>query len=226
MEQKRLVVHPPFNPSFAQYKKNIRFDDLDDAQDEALKVYQKAQDVLQPKLLIGERCITNHSLVDGIPSVTIGEVVLTGKALGVLNGIHRVFAYVATCGEEMEGFDVSSMDMLAPYWIDAIKGQGLRDARLALMSYCRQTWGILKPKSLNPGSGNVDIWPIEEQRGLFEILGGAQDIGVSLTDSFLMVPNKSISGLIFASPTGEYESCAYCEKGRCPDRRVPFIQRL
>ncbi|MBI9094017.1 MAG: hypothetical protein JEY71_03945 [Sphaerochaeta sp.] len=222
MEQKRRILHPPFNPSLVEYKRSVRFEDLDDAQDEALDVYQKAKDVLKPKVLICERFITSHAIIEGIPSVTIDGVVFIGKALRVLHNVHRVFAYVATCGDEMECFDVSQFDMLAPYWVDSIKQQGLRDARLALMAYCRQTCGIAKPKSLNPGSGNVDIWPIEQQQYLFEILGGTQDIGVSLTESFLMLPNKSISGMIFASPTEDYESCAYCEKDGCYDRRVPF----
>lgn len=226
MEQKRQILHPPFKPSLVEYKRSVRFDDLDDAQDEALGVYQRAKEVLQPKVLICERFITDHTRVDGVPTITIDGVVFTGKALRVLDDIHRIFAYVATCGDEMEQYDVSSLDMLAPYWVDAIKQQGLRDARLALMAHCRQKCGISRPKSLNPGSGNVDIWPIEQQRGLFEILGGSQDIGVSLTESFLMLPNKSISGFIFASPTVDYESCAYCEKERCPDRRVPFKERM
>lgn len=226
MEQKRLILHPPFNPSLVQYKRSVRFDDLDDAQDEAMDVYKKAQEVLQPKVLICERFISDHRRVDGIPTITIDGAVFTGKALRVLDDIHRVFAYVATCGDEMESLDVSHMDMLAPYWVDSIKQQGLRDARLALMAYCRQTCGISRPKSLNPGSGNVDIWPIEQQQFLFEILGGSADIGVSLTESFLMLPNKSISGFIFASPTEDYESCAYCEKERCPNRRVPFKELM
>ncbi len=226
MEQKRIILQPAFKPSLAQYKRSVRFDDLDDAQDEALLVYEKAKEVLQPKVLIAERFISSHSVVDGKPSITIDGVAFTGKALRVLSDVHRVFAYVATCGDELESLDVSHMDMLASYWVDAIKQQGLRDARVALMAYCRETCGISRPQSLNPGSGNVDIWPIEEQQGLFGIMGGSEDIGVSLTESFLMLPNKSISGLIFASPTIDYESCAYCEKERCPNRRVPFKERM
>ncbi|MDY0287908.1 MAG: vitamin B12 dependent-methionine synthase activation domain-containing protein [Sphaerochaeta sp.] len=226
MEQNRLIVHPPFKPSLAQYKRSVRFEDLDDAQDDALALYNKAQEILQPKFLICERFITAHSVIDGLPSITVDGVVFRGKALRVLDDIHRVFAYVATCGDELESLDVSDMDMLAPYWVDAIKEQGLRDARVALMAHCRANYGISRPKSLNPGSGNVDIWPIEEQRGLFTVLGGSHDIGVTLTESFLMLPNKSISGFIFASPTVDYESCAYCEKERCPNRRVPFKERM
>ena len=226
MEQHRILLTPPFTPSIEQYKRSIRFDDIDDAQVEALHVFKEATLRLQPKVLLKECFIDEHNFIDDLPSITIQNVVFKGKALRVLDDVTRVFAYVATCGGEMEMFDLSSLDMLAPYWVDSIKKQALRDARLALISYCKETCGISKPKSLNPGSGNVDIWPIDEQKGVFSLLGNSYDIGVTLTSSFLMTPNKSISGLMFASPSQDYESCAYCERERCPNRRVPFKERM
>jgi len=67
---------------------------------------------------------------------------------------------------------------------------------------------------VNPGSGNIDLWPIEQMHGLFRLLGerGAEPIGVRLTESSLMVPNKSIAGMLFASAKSDYESCAYCDR--------------
>lgn len=222
MDEKRILLTPPFTPSLSQYKRGIRFDDLDDAQEEALHIFKLAKEKLQPKVLINETYIDTHSVVENLPSVTIDGVVFKGRALQVLDEVNRVFAYIATCGTEMEDFDYSNSDMLASYWVDSIKKQALRDARVALITFVRETYGISKPKSLNPGSGNVDIWPIEEQIGLFKIIGGSEDIGVSLNESCLMNPNKSISGFMFASPKIDYESCAYCERERCPNRRVPF----
>ena len=80
--------------------------------------------------------------------------------------------------------------------------------------------------SLNPGSGNVDIWPIEQMIPLFSLLDQGNPVGVSLSESALMIPNKSIAGVIFFSPGTDYESCAYCERERCPDRRVAFVESL
>ncbi|MFA7225496.1 MAG: vitamin B12 dependent-methionine synthase activation domain-containing protein, partial [Sphaerochaetaceae bacterium] len=75
-------------------------------------------------------------------------------------------------------------------------------------------------------SGNVDIWPIEAMQGLFRLLGGGGEVGVTLTASSLMIPNKSIAGLMFASQESDWESCAYCERKNCPSRRAPFKEKL
>ena len=72
----------------------------------------------------------------------------------------------------------------------------------------------------------IFVWPIEQMQGLFRLLGGADQIGVTITESSLMIPNKSISGILFASATSDYESCAYCERENCPNRRVPFREVL
>ncbi len=222
MDKKRIILTPPFTPSLEQYKRGIRFDDVDDAQEEALHIYNLAKEQLQPKVVLYETFIDDHFVEDNLSCVTIEGIVFKGKALRVLDEVNRVFIYIATSGAELENFDYSSSDMLAPYWVDTIKKQALRDARIALINYVKNTYGISKPKSLNPGSGNVDIWPIEEQIGLFKLIGGGEEIGVSLNESCLMNPNKSISGFMFASIETDYESCAYCERERCPNRRVPF----
>ena len=45
----------------------------------------------------------------------------------------------------------------------------------------------------SPGYGD---WPLEVQRRLFELLDAPRKVGVSLTDSLLMVPSKSVSAII------------------------------
>jgi hypothetical protein len=71
------------------------------------------------------------------------------------------------------------------------------------------------------GPGQLD-WPIEQQRELFSILEHVKDmIGVTLTQSLMMVPRKSISGIIF--PTEEtFISCQLCQRNNCPSRKAPF----
>lgn len=50
-------------------------------------------------------------------------------------------------------------------------------------------------------------WPIQEQRKLFEIIGNTKDlIGVELTDSCLMLPIKSVSGIWFPAEHFENQS--------------------
>jgi len=226
MDGSRIILKPPFHASLERYKRSIRFDCLDDAQDEALELFSTASQLLQPKVLFSEYYIDSHDVKNSLPSISIGDSTFSGKALQVLQEVNRVFAYVATCGDEMEEDDLSQKDMLAPYWLDVIKRQALKDAMSSLLSYIREHAGISKPRSLNPGSGNVDIWPIEEQRTLFNLLGKADDIGVTLHESCLMSPNKTLSGFMFSLPSVDWESCTHCERANCPDRRVPFKKVL
>lgn len=221
-----IVLTVPFKAKFSQYQHSIRYADIDDAQEDATILFEAASERLQPKVLLREMFIDEHGKVDGLPSVTIGEERFVGKALAALDDVHRVIGYVATCGDEMERYDLSPLDFLAPYWLDSVKNQALGAARRYMLEHCKNHFGITKPLSLNPGSGNVDIWPIEQMQGLFRLLGGADQAGVTLTESSLMIPNKSVSGMLFASATTDYESCAYCERENCPNRRVPFKERL
>ena len=50
-------------------------------------------------------------------------------------------------------------------------------------------------------------------------------MGVRLTDSFLMVPNKSVSGIFFPAEV-TFTSCQLCQRGVCPGRRAPFDPKL
>jgi len=226
MESSPIILTPTFTPSLTRYKRSIRFDDIDDAQDDALALFEEAAKKLQPKVMMKEMFIDSHGMRDGLSTITIDDTTFEGKALKVLQDVHRVMCYVTTCGNEMESFDLSSLDMLAFYWLDMVKNQALAEARRTMFAYCKENLGITKPLSVNPGSGNVDIWPISQMQGLFKLMGGGDQVGVSLTESSLMVPNKTISGLIFASSDSDYESCAYCERERCPNRRVPFKERM
>ena len=75
---------------------------------------------------------------------------------------------------------------------------------------------------MSPGSGDAVIWPIEQQRNLFALLGdGSQQIGVQLTDSCLMIPNKSVSGIRYPTEI-DFHTCQVCHREDCPGRIAPF----
>ena len=77
-----------------------------------------------------------------------------------------------------------------------------------------------KISRMNPGS--LPDWPLPEQQQLFALLGGGPaSIGIKLTDSFLMVPIKSVSGIWFPNEES-FESCRLCPREKCPGRRAPY----
>ena len=70
--------------------------------------------------------------------------------------------------------------------------------------------------------GDASVWPIEQQQGLFSLLGDVEErVGVKLTDSFLMVPNKTTSGILFPTET-DFRSCEVCHREDCPSRHAAF----
>ena len=137
-----------------------------------------------------------------------------------------VFPYVATCGVELEQIDLSSYDMLAGWWMSCIQTEALHAAMHALEREVQQQYGEAKLSSVNPGSGDVDVWPIEQQSVLFSLFGETTgSIGVELTESYLMRPAKSLSGILCASEHS-YCNCNSCTRRNCPDRRAPFTPHI
>ncbi len=77
---------------------------------------------------------------------------------------------------------------------------------------------------MSPGS--LNDWGIEEQSPLFSILGDVETaIGVRLNESFVMVPNKSLSGIYFPTEI-QFYSCQLCHRENCPTRKAPYDEKL
>ncbi len=225
---RELSIHltTAFSGSFEWFAKEIRLEQFPELYDEAEMLYESARHSLMPQSIHTQAFIDSYRINDtGIPSVEIDGITFTGKILNRLHKVHRVFPYIATCGIGLEDIDPSTRDFLVPYWIDILKSKALRIAQLQLETYLTENYHLHRINSLNPGSGNVDIWPIEEMPKVFTLLHGGKAVGVKLTDSCLMIPNKTISGLFFAQDR-IYESCTYCTRKNCPDRRTPFEQKL
>lgn len=219
------VIRAPFHPSYERFSRRIRLTDVPDLAEVAQELFTAASHMLVPVSIHSTAYIQEHRSMHNLHRVTIADQVFTGKALVALDDVHRVFPYIASCGNQMETFDCGSLDMIASYWLEELKLQALMQARETLVAYVKETYLLHQVRSLNPGSGNTDIWPVEENRGIFSLLESGNPAGVRLTESSLMIPTKSVSGLLFSSEK-DYESCAYCERENCPDRRVPFMQKL
>ena len=142
-----------------------------------------------------------------------------------LEEVERVFPYVATCGtelEELEEAEEPAADLFARYCLDVLKELALAAARDRLLEHLRTAHGATRLSSMNPGSGDARLWPLGQQRPLFGLLGDVEGaIGVRLTPSLLMRPNKSVSGILFPSEV-HFESCQLCTREDCPRRRAPF----
>lgn len=180
-----------------------------------------AQHVARPKALYRLVYVEGR----GEETVTLSGVTFTSRVLRVnLASAHRAFAYIATCGMELERWAQEIDDMLHNYWAEAIKEVALRAATRALNRHLEDCYQPGRTATMNPGS--LEDWPLRQQRPLFALFRDPEAaIGVRLTDSFLMVPNKTVSGLRF--PTEEsFESCQLCPRASCPGRRAAYDPTL
>jgi hypothetical protein len=194
-----------------------------DSAREFRELADEAQHLARPKAVFRE-CFVEHR---GADSITLGTVTFTSPALRVhLDQVERVFPYVATCGTEVDNLVVPAGDFLRQYWLDAIKAALLECSRRYLRNHLEAKYALAKTSSMHPGSGDATMWPLEQQAQLFSLLGDVEgQIGVILTSSFLMIPTKSVSGILFPTETN-FQSCQLCHRENCPSRMAQFDQHL
>ncbi len=180
---------------------------------------ERARTVARPKALFAE-CFVEAR---GTETVRVGGQTFTSRLLRAkLDRVERVFPYVATCGRELDTVALPPDDIVLTFWWDAIKTAVFVNAFTSLRETILRQYLPQSLVQMNPGSGDADVWPIQEQRPLFDLLGGVTErIGVELTSTFLMIPNKSSSGIFFASET-DFRTCQVCRRKQCPNRRAPF----
>ena len=160
-------------------------------------------------------------------TVEVGGISFTSRTLSRnLASSERIFPLVATCGREMDEAFPAKGDMLKEFWWDIIKVHLLGAANRHLDDELHRKFRLGKTATMRPGSGDASVWPIEQQRELFTLLGDVeQAIGVRLTDSSLMIPNKTTSGILFPTEV-DFRSCEVCHRENCPSRHAPFNKEL
>ena len=196
--------------------------DRSSAQAEAIvRLANAAQTVGRPKALY--RPVFIESRTD--ESIVADGITFRSRVLRVnVDHAHRIFPFVATCGRELDGWAAGFDDMLHRFWTDAICRMALHTAISAFSDHLDDHLVPGPTSTMSPGS--LADWPTEEQANLFALLGDTKRlIGVELTDSCLMVPTKSVSGIRFPTDT-RFENCQLCPRERCPGRRAPYENGL
>lgn len=150
--------------------------------------------------------------------VTIDGVAFLGRVLSVhLDVGKEVYPFVSTCGRELDNVVLPKDDLLNRYYLDVIKGLVLASATDYLREHLRERCGG-RVARISPGE--LEFWPISQQRPLFELLGPVEEtIGVRLSENLTMSPAMSVSGIFFRDDT--FESCQLCAKP-CKGRRMAY----
>jgi len=179
-----------------------------------------AHHMIEPRVLYEVKYI-EEKLDNGV--VVDGRHLLSDVLRKNLDQVERVFPFVITIGNKFgENLDTCD-DILDKFFLDTIGNVALTQVRKALNDHLKQKYALEKTAFMAPGS--LPNWPIEQQKPLFDLFGDVQAaIGVKLTDSLLMLPAKSVSGIYFPTETSFF-SCQLCPRKRCDSRKAKYNEK-
>jgi hypothetical protein len=159
--------------------------------------------------------------------VHIGDsITLESKVIAkLLERCQKVAVFTLTIGnylEEMVAYLAENGLVLQATVLDAI-GSGAAE-KLAVyvedrIKQIAHTEGLVISRRFSPGYCD---WEVSQQKMVFQAMNG-DTAGIRLTESSLMIPRKSVSGIIGIGPADnnieDYNPCCTCNKKDCPGRR-------
>ena len=178
-----------------------------------------AHHLIEPRVLYEVKYI-EEKFDNGV--VVDGRRLISDVLRKNLDQVERVFPFVITIGNKFVENLNACDDIVEKFYLDTIGNVALTQVRRALNDHLKQKYALEKTAFMAPGS--LPNWPIEQQKPLFDLFGDVQAaIGVKLTDSFLMLPAKSVSGIYFPTMTSFF-SCQLCPRERCESRKAKYSE--
>lgn len=158
-------------------------------------------------------------------NIRFGNLEVRSKNLGRnLQGCDKIVLFGATLGIGVDQLlsRVSRRDMARTVVLQACAAALLEE----YCDECQEEIGerlqaeerFLRPR-FSPGYGD---FPIECQNHVIRMLDSAKTIGLTITESFMMVPSKSVTAVIGAGTEQvmcHRQGCEVCEKKNCIYRR-------
>lgn len=184
---------------------------------EETQLEQLLQECLEEALpkLSYKICYMELPLCIQMDACDFGCMVLKSKDLARnLEGCQKVLIFGATIGVEIDRL-IAKYGRISP--AKALLMQAIGAERIEAL--CDVFCEGLRPR-FSPGYGDLAL---ETQKEIFQVLSCSKHIGVSLNDSLLMSPSKSVTAIVGLSKEtrkNEKRKCAVCEKTDCVYRGV------
>jgi len=195
----------------------LRFDPVRAGFENLDELVSLAQSLISPRAVYE----VAYTGAKGEGTVEVAGVTFESQILSRnLDGANKVFPYIITVGPKLECAASAQGDLLKQYYLEEMANMALESAAGWLGGQLEARYDVAGLANMSPGS--LEDWPITEQTKLFSIFGDTErSIGVRLTNSMLMLPRKSISGILFPSEEG-FVACQQCERERCPGRKAAY----
>ncbi len=132
-----------------------------------------------------------------------------------LQGCERMVLFAATIGLEMDRL-IARQAQLSPAKAHMLESIGTERIESVCDAFCA---GIAHARPrFSPGYGDV---PLAMQRDVFAALNCPRHIGVSLSESLLMTPRKSVTAIVGIGDESctVPNECSSCRQPNCPYRR-------
>lgn len=158
--------------------------------------------------------------------VVLGGTYLASKTLAAhLKGCQEAFLVAFTLGPKVDAlikrFELTEMPMVPVLQAcAAVYTEEQADkAQEELEQYAKEKGYYLRPR-YSPGYGD---FALSNQKFLFDALQVSKKIGITLTENYLMLPMKSITGVVGLSPDPSLchvGRCMSCSAENCPFRKI------
>jgi len=193
------------------------------------------------KSLVNDYIENYHNLIESSYSYTIRDIesvqesrvdigdsiILESKVIArLLERCERVAIFALTIGnhlEEMVAYLAENGLVLQATVLDAIGSGAAEQVAVFVETMIRQvasSQGLVISRRFSPGYCD---WDVSQQEMVFRTIG-SNSAGVRLTEEYLMLPRKSISGIIGIgarnSNIENYNPCKTCLMSDCPGRRL------
>jgi len=187
------------------------------------KCLAEARSLIKPNYIREEKKIISSG--NDFIELEGGVRLSVGKIARYIGGAKTVVLFLVTISDKIEsraGELTKGKEPLEGYLLDRIGSFAVESLAEAVENKIRKDHlKINKSVSRRYSPGYCD-WPIEEQRILSGIIDFSQ-VGVSLNESCMMKPKKSISAIVAIADigvfTGSGSTCGTCEKDNCAYRR-------
>lgn len=143
-----------------------------------------------------------------------------------LAGCKSVILFAATVGLTIDRL-IARYSVTAParaLMFDAIGGERIESLANTFNAYIieeKKTAGLFTATRYSPGYGD---FPLKAQREIFSVLNCSKNIGLTLNNSLLMSPQKSVSAIIGITDCEQKNKagtvCNACNKTDCAFRRA------
>lgn len=184
---------------------------------------ERAKSLSKPNYISMEKKITG--IRDNVIEIDGGIKFSAGRISQYIKDAESAAIFLVTIGNAIEntaGELSRGEEPLQGYLLDRIGSFAVESLAESIENKLRKGYSRLdKSVSRRYSPGYCD-WPIEEQQILSKVIDFSR-IGVSLTESCMMSPKKSISAMVAIADKGVFtksgSTCEICEKSDCSYRR-------